>query len=458
VSFGALSIVLPYFCETLRISRVYFSFIFCFVWGTVKQYLLSMGLVCLIAVGEMAAQTEPYINGRLDVDNRGISFMNKDSTMLVIMRFRMQALAQTETVSDEDLSTSRENWVLRRLRLRFGGFLTDPRLTYNIQLSFTRGDMDFADTGFPNIVRDAVVYWNFDNNWQIGFGQTKLPGNRQRVVSSSEMQYAERSVVNNTFNIDRDFGFQGWYRNTIEGVGLNLRAAISNGDGRNTISTSGASAGGFCYTGRAEILPFGAFTGGGDYFEGDVLREKTPKLSVGATYSVNSRMRRTMGQLGPELYTPTANSNNQLISTNTLLADALLKYSGLALYGEYAMRDSKNNPVTKSANVDDRFVFLGTGILAQASYCFPSMWEIVGRFAAVTPFERMNDTTLFSKRNLDAGRVALKETNISVGVNKYFNRHRVRINTELMYRIQENMIQDKETKNFIARLNMELGI
>ncbi|MBK7987738.1 MAG: hypothetical protein IPK11_12690 [Ignavibacteria bacterium] len=219
-----------------------------------KQYLLSMGLVCLIAVGEMAAQTEPYINGRLDVDNRGISFMNKDSTMLVIMRFRMQALAQTETVSDEDLSTSRENWVLRRLRLRFGGFLTDPRLTYNIQLSFTRGDMDFADTGFPNIVRDAVVYWNFDNNWQIGFGQTKLPGNRQRVVSSSEMQYAERSVVNNTFNIDRDFGFQGWYRNTIEGVGLNLRAAISNGDGRNTISTSGASAGGFCYTGRAEIL------------------------------------------------------------------------------------------------------------------------------------------------------------------------------------------------------------
>ena len=177
-----------------------------------KQYLLSMGLVCLIAVGEMAAQTEPYINGRLDVDNRGISFMNKDSTMLVIMRFRMQALAQTETVSDEDLSTSRENWVLRRLRLRFGGFLTDPRLTYNIQLSFTRGDMDFADTGFPNIVRDAVVYWNFDNNWQIGFGQTKLPGNRQRVVSSSEMQYAERSVVNNTFNIDRDFGFQGWFR------------------------------------------------------------------------------------------------------------------------------------------------------------------------------------------------------------------------------------------------------
>jgi len=86
------------------------------------------------------------------------------------------------------------------------------------------------------------------------------------------------------------------------------------------------------------------------------------------------------------------------------------------------------------------------------------MWEIVGRFAAVTPFERMNDTTLFSKRNLDAGRVALKETNISVGVNKYINRHRVRINTELMYRIQENMIQDKETKNFIARLNMELGI
>lgn len=413
------------------------------------KFILCVLIMCMCGVGRATAQNEPYIDGRLGVNNRGIVFTNSDSTMQVIMRFRMQNLAQTETVSEDDLSTARENWAVRRLRLRFGGFLKDPRLTFNIQLSFTRGDMDFADTQFPNIVRDAVLYWNFDEHWQIGFGQTKLPGNRQRVISSSEMQYAERSLVNNTFNIDRDFGLQGWYRDEIEGVGFNLRAAVSNGDGRNTISTSGASAGGFCYTGRAEVLPFGAFTGGGDYFEGDILREKTPKLSIGATYSVNSRTRRTMGQLGPELWSP--------VSTSILLSDMLLKYSGLALYGEFAMRTSPGNTVTVKSGSDHRYVFTGTGILAQASYCLPSMWEFVGRYAVVTPDDKLNADTLF-KGISDFSKRPIKETNISVGLNKYINKHRIRINTELLYRIRENTLNLAELKNFIARLNMELGI
>jgi len=413
-----------------------------------KQVLCFL-TACLCASIGVSAQNEPYIDGRLGVNNRGIVFTNSDSTMQVIMRFRMQNLAQTETVSEDDLSTARENWAVRRLRLRFGGFLKDPRLTFNIQLSFTRGDMDFADTQFPNIVRDAVLYWNFDDHWQIGFGQTKLPGNRQRVISSSEMQYAERSIVNNTFNIDRDFGLQGWYRDEIEGVGFNLRAAVSNGDGRNTISTSGASAGGFCYTGRAEVLPFGAFTGGGDYFEGDILREKTPKLSIGATYSVNSRTRRTMGQLGPDLWSP--------VSTSILLSDMLLKYSGIALYGEYAMRTSPGNTVTVKTGSDHRFVYTGTGILAQASYCLPSMWEFVGRYAVVTPDDKLNADTLFNGIS-DFSKRPIKETNISVGLNKYINKHRIRINTELLYRIRENTLNLAELKHFIARLNMELGI
>lgn len=419
-----------------------------------KRFLLIMGMVCFFQSIILNAQTEPYIDGRVGVNNRGIVFTDKDSLMQIVMRFRMQSLAQVETVSDEDLSTNRENWAIRRLRLRFGGFLVDPRLTYNIQLSFSRGDMDYADTQFPNIVRDAVIYWNFDKHWQIGFGQTKLPGNRQRVVSSSELQFAERSIVNNTFNIDRDFGFFGWYRNEIDGIGLNLRAALSNGDGRNTIGTGNNppttnAAGGFCYTGRAEILPFGAFTGGGDYFEGDVLREKSPKLSIGGTYSVNSRTRRTMGQLGPELWTP--------VSTSSLLADFLFKYSGFALYGEYAQRDSKNNPITTKTGSDNRFVFVGNGILAQASYCLPSMWEFVGRYAVVTPDDALNNDSLFTKIT-DMSKRPIKETNISVGVNKYFNKHRVRINTEIMYRIRENSILNEEHKNFVTRLNMELGI
>jgi hypothetical protein len=41
------------------------------------------------------------------------------------------------------------------------------------------------------------------DNW---FGQTKLPGNNQRVVSSGSLEFTDRTINNSRFNIDRDFG------------------------------------------------------------------------------------------------------------------------------------------------------------------------------------------------------------------------------------------------------------
>jgi hypothetical protein len=33
-------------------------------------------------------------------------------------------------------------------------------------------------------------------NWTIGFGQTKLPGNNQRVVSSGSLEFTDRTINN----------------------------------------------------------------------------------------------------------------------------------------------------------------------------------------------------------------------------------------------------------------------
>ncbi|HEX5820009.1 MAG TPA: hypothetical protein VFY20_14070, partial [Gemmatimonadales bacterium] len=70
-------------------------------------------------------------------DDRGIVFTAADSTMQLIMRFRMQLWG---TAFFEEGEPTLFNGQVRRLRLRFGGFLLDPRLTYNLQLSFSRGD------------------------------------------------------------------------------------------------------------------------------------------------------------------------------------------------------------------------------------------------------------------------------------------------------------------------------
>src|SRR5690606_6271163 len=170
----------------------------------------------------------------------------------------------------DDLAAESFEFRVRRLRLKFEGFVYDPKLTYYIQLSFSRGDMDwrgFEDArvnSSPNVVRDAVIYYNPTPNLKLGFGQTKLPGNRQRVVSSGDQQFVDRSIVNANFNIDRDFGFFGH----LSGEYFNLRGAVTSGEGRNSVR----SLNGLAYTARIELLPFGRFTDNNDYVEGDLAR------------------------------------------------------------------------------------------------------------------------------------------------------------------------------------------
>jgi phosphate-selective porin OprO and OprP len=117
---------------------------------------------------------------------------------------------------------------VRRLRLRVGGELLSPELLYNLQFSFSRQDMDWDNSAFPNVLRDASLTWKAAPWAHLIFGLAKLPGNRQRLVSSGEMQMIDRSSVNRTFNLDRDFGVQAH----CFAEPFSLRLAVSSGEGR----------------------------------------------------------------------------------------------------------------------------------------------------------------------------------------------------------------------------------
>lgn len=162
----------------------------------------------------------------------GLGFTTPDSTFRLNIRFRMQN--RTTYVIREDADDSIEATV-RRLRLRFDGFVGDPRFLYAIQLSFAPGDVGEISPGDNiNIIRDAVFYYQPNRFWSIGFGQTKLPGNRQRVNSSGALQLTDRSINNARFTIDRDYGiFINYQDEDTESFSWGLKSAISTGDGRN---------------------------------------------------------------------------------------------------------------------------------------------------------------------------------------------------------------------------------
>lgn len=346
-----------------------------------------------------AAQAAPVDSTRRPVDftSKGLVFTGRDGFSYFALRFRIQQWAVFSS-EDGDRGIGSSQMAIRRARLRFESVVWDPRLKVNVQLSFSRGDLDFENSEFPNVLRDASVSWQATPQLVLIGGQTKLPGNRQRVISSGEQQFPDRSIVNGAFTTDRDMGLWAIYTRGRQTRPLILSAAITSGEGR-AIQTGNA---GLSYTGRVEVQPLGAFTDGGDNFEGDLAREAAPHLALGVTLNHNEQAERTGGQLGAFLFDPR--------DQDVLLADVLFKFRGFSTSAEYGQRRAAD-PITTDG-VTTKAVFTGSGTNVQAAYLFPSHWEVGARWSTVDPhgdvraeFERQRQRSLVVTRYIRRHRV-----------------------------------------------------
>lgn len=408
-----------------------------------KRIIFAAIIFSIVHITVAFAQHAPAVHTFFK-RGKGVGLVTADSSFSLNFQFRMQNRATFVSSSEDIAEPESFEFRVRRLRMKFEGFVYDPKITYYIQLSFSRGDMDWrgpddaAVNSSPNVVRDAVIYYNPTKHLRLGFGQTKLPGNRQRVISSGDQQFADRSIVNAAFNIDRDFGFFAHYTQNY----FILRGALTSGEGRNSINSNK----GLAYTGRVELLPFGKFTGSNDYIEGDLEREPTPKLSIAATYSVNDLALRQAGQLGNDLYAPRTIENIEL--------DVLFKYNGWAWYNEYMKRETPN-PVTISSTDPTRmrFIYAGEGYLSQLSYLFKNNIELAGRYTTTIPNESLYDNSQFPTLN----EMQLKQ--VEIGITKYLVGHRLKIQGNVLYGERIDLNTDSFSSGFWSGIfQMEIGI
>ena len=363
----------------------------------------------------------------------GLGFTSPDSLFQLNLRFRMQNRMTYLDAEDEAPTYEGE---VRRLRLRFDGFVGNPTFLYAIQLSFADGDVGELQEGQnSNIIRDAVVFYRPNNNWTFMFGQTKLPGNRQRVNSSGALQLTDRSINNAKFNIDRDFGFQvHYFKSFRDQFSYNLKGAFTNGEGRNFADEPDS---GMALTAKAELLPFGAFTKDGAYFEGDLVREPKPKLSLSAAFSQNNNAQRTLGQLGDLLY--------EQRTMKSTLVDMIFKYQGFAAMATFMNRVAEN-PITFNPlnNQEFNFVFVGKGYDVQTSYLFPKNYEIINGYS-----RQYVDAEI---RNLQPN-----TTQYTIGLTKYLWEHAFKLQTELTFDNQE-FFNGTTSNSFYFRFQVEIGI
>ncbi len=396
------------------------------------SYYRSLILLILILISTLKLVAQTEVDER-SMQFKGLKYTSKDSLFFINFRFRMQNRMGFTTNSAEDLGVREWDARVRRLRLRGDGYILGEKLAYSVQLSFSRGDQDSDNTGVANIVRDAVIFYHFTNNFYIAFGQNKLPGNRQRVNSSGQLQFAERSIVNGALTIDRDFGLKAYYTNNLGNAVYQLKGAISTGEGRSVNTTDK----GLAYTGRVEFLPFGSFTNDGDYSEGDLEREQTPKLSLAGGYSYNKATTNTGGQLGKDLFAP--------VDMKTLMLDVVFKYNGWAYAAEFIKRDV-NNPLTYNSDGNLSYAYEGYGLNNQFSYLFKSNIETAFRYSHLKPSKTI--------ANFENTREVYE-----LGLTKYLKGHKVKAQINMSYNIGNQNYSLNNSENYWGTMfQIELGI
>ena len=301
----------------------------------------------------------------------------------------------------------------RRVRFKFDGFVFSPKIGYKVELDALKGQ-----------VLDAVIKWHVTKRFSVWAGQTKVMGNRERVISSRNLQFVDRSLLNKRYNLDRDLGIQFHHNFKIGKTVIVENLGVFQGEGKNYVDKAeNINSKGLSYTGRIEFLPFGKFTSKGDYSSADLKREPKPKLSIGITYDFNSDAILSGGQLG--------NVMKQGSDLKTLIFDAMFKYKGFSFLGEYMDKTSSSSVF----QTEDKIFKTGIGLNLQAGYLFKSNWEIATRYTSVTPEKE----TLHNNQ---------KE--YTMAVSKYIVGHKIKVQSDIS-------LQTQDTKNdqFIFRLQLE---
>ncbi|MBW2462598.1 MAG: hypothetical protein JRH11_13195, partial [Deltaproteobacteria bacterium] len=314
------------------------------------------------------------------------------------LRFSARVQPRWTVVNLPGLSPEHEI-TIRRARVKFQGNLFGPDVRFKLELAFSPSDLGVRDNLDPDArtpTRSPLLSYFAEfrhlREFEIRVGQFKVASNRQRVISSANLQLVDRSLLNSEFTLDRDVGIQVGSRD-IGGLDLFMYSVgIYSGRGRDARGFGDFN---LMYLGHFEVTPFGRFE---SYTEGDFERTG-PRLAVGTSYAFMDRGARDRGPIG----SPPADGGTT--TSHHYFADLMFKWAGLSVLSEFAWRDGSRAP---GGNLDDSGLPIpavpprdGWGLNVQGGYVLP--WfplEIEGRYAIV---HGLADSSLGDRQEVTGG-------------------------------------------------------
>lgn len=382
------------------------------------------------AAPEEAADEAPFPQGethdtnthKLDNDasgfklGKGLVVKSQDGDFSLETRLRAQFLYTlgAEEGTDGELGAAEQSIEIRRARLQFAGHFWGENNKFKVELAVSPRDQGTGDTSGGEAPRTGpLLDWYLDlthhRDLSVRLGQYKVPFNRQRVISSGDLQLVDRSIVNSRFNVDRDLGFDIRSKDLFGLDLLKYYVGVFAGEGRNSNNSSDF---GMMYLARVEVLPFGGFD---DYTEADFERLPTPKASIGLGYGHLDRAGRDGGILG------SAPPDGGTTDFNLFNADLMLKYAGFSLFSEHIIRKGSRNPGSAQDADGDAIAEApaidGFGSMVQAGYLFPeTRFELSARVGMVRP--------LGDESNLN------EEEEYGAGLSYYFAHHAYKLQAD----------------------------
>ncbi len=317
--------------------------------------------------------------------------------------FKISGMVQP-AVSFDKLESNDADYILnsRRTYLNFGGNAVDEKVSFFLQMDFSKS----------NPLLDAWIAWQPVNDFKVTFGQMQtFANNREMMVMENYLQFPDRGLLSTSYSrTGREMGLFLEYGLSFGTIKVKPRVAVTSGDGINSfgVDSRDVDLGGLKYAGRLDIYPLGEFKPGNDNLIADIMHEDKLKMVIGGAASYNDGASEAVGEGHGDFVLYDGKGASQQPDYRQVYGDILLKYHGFSFLGEYvvATATSLEGTYTSTAVTDallptqiSEYLALGTGYNAQLGYVCKAGYGLDFRYGGTKPEFENNLGSVISETN-----------------------------------------------------------
>lgn len=317
--------------------------------------------------------------------------------------------------------------------LRLQGYALKEKLSFFIQSDYSRNDL----------LMDAWLSYAPLKTLKFTFGQMfNVGNNREMLFYEDQLCFADRGLLSSGYSMTgREMGIkiEGQYQIGISG--FHPQIMITTGDGRNSFGTDSRDVdlGGYKYSFRLDLTPFGDFSKENNAFTADLAFENRMKLLLGFAGSYNFGASGSVGESHGD-FTLYRNNGEALPDYRKWYLDALIKYRGGSLLLEMGQATAtsliglRHSPVASDVLFPEEisgYLSLGTGYSAMGEIMMNKKISISSSYSIIYPEFGNYPNGVF---------VATSQTRF--GMNYYRSGHNAKFNISYSLFRDENDFQE----------------